>query len=116
MLRCDEVSSVDLLTLSTSLTLCKPRKPPKSHEFVDASVQLQSETAGTAGRACVAGDHIDAAPEVSDASTQTEESLNQITEEVAELKLKVATLTKEFGEERRTVKKPKVVVIAYNGQ
>ena len=85
MLRCDDIRSVDLPTLSTSLTLCKPRKPPKSRELVDASVQQQSETAGTAGRACVAGDHTDhtdVAPDVSDASTQAEESLNQITEEV----------------------------------
>ena len=38
MLRCDEVPSVNLPTLSTSLTQCKPRKPPKSRELVDASV------------------------------------------------------------------------------
>ena len=49
-LRCDEVPSVDLLTLSTSIALCKVRKPPMSREFVDSTrAHMPSATVGTAG-------------------------------------------------------------------
>ena len=103
-LRCDEVPSVDLPTLSTSITPCKVRKPPTSCEFVDSTrAHLPSETVGTARTVSMAGDRTDAA-EVNDASTQTEESLEQITEELAELKLKVATLTKELEKKEQQLR------------
>ena len=44
----------------------------------------------------MAGDHTGAAANVNDAFTRTEESLQQIMEELAELKLKVATVGKEL--------------------
>ena len=101
MLRCDEVPSVGLPTLSTSLTPLKVRKPPTRCEIVDTRVRLPSETAGTV---CMAGDHTDAADDISDASTQTEESLQQLTEELVELKLKVETLTKELEKKEQQLR------------
>ena len=84
MLRCDEVPSVDLLTLSTSITPCKVRKPSMSCEFVDSTrAHLPSETGNTVGTVSIAGDRTGAAEvkdaSTQDASTQTEESLEQIT-------------------------------------
>ena len=42
--------------------------------------------------------------EVNDASTQTEESLEQITEGLAELKLKVATLATELEKKEKQLR------------
>ena len=101
MLRCDEVPSVGLPTLSMSLKPLKVRKPPMRCEFVDTRVRLPSETACTVS---MAGDHTDAADDVSDASTQTEDSLQQLTEELTELKLKVDTLTKELEKKEQQLR------------
>ena len=104
MLRCDEVPCVDLPTFSMSITPFKVKKPPTSREFVDSiRAHLPSETVGTAGTLSMAGDRTDVA-EVNDASTQTEESLEQITEELAELKLKVATLTTELEKQEQQLR------------